>query len=293
MRAIKHHLPMICVAAGLFLGLSAGGFLSAAEAPKGAVLHFDFNKEDPAGNIPDGSGHNNSGKATGAKWTGSAKKGGGYELNPTNSCIRIAHSPSLTLKQGTFSTWFKVTRSDANCRRILNRGKDGAFSMTVGGEPDDSNAQGKVTIRFGDRQIIAGDKNVADGLWHNAAVVFDGKDLKLFVDGELQKKAVPCTGNDVPGSGDFTIGMFRPGGPADPGTQSLEGAVDEVMVFNRALAQDEIKALVYSVDPNPGKARFTKQQVAGRLRQLKLLYEEGLLTQEFYDEKVRECETSQ
>lgn len=35
---------------------------------------------------------------------------------------------------------------------------------------------------------------------------------------------------------------------------------------------------------------FTKQQIAGRLRQLKLLYEEGLLTDAFYLEKVAECD---
>jgi hypothetical protein len=38
------------------------------------------------------------------------------------------------------------------------------------------------------------------------------------------------------------------------------------------------------------KPKFTKQQVAGRLKQLKLLFEDGLLTDEFYNEKVAECE---
>jgi hypothetical protein len=43
----------------------------------------------------------------------------------------------------------------------------------------------------------------------------------------------------------------------------------------------------------PPKPKFTKQQIAGRLRQLKLLYEEGLLTDAFYDGKVTECEAAQ
>ena len=41
---------------------------------------------------------------------------------------------------------------------------------------------------------------------------------------------------------------------------------------------------------NPPK--FTKRQVAGRLRQLKLLYEEYLLTDNFYNRKVAECEAA-
>ncbi len=39
--------------------------------------------------------------------------------------------------------------------------------------------------------------------------------------------------------------------------------------------------------------KFTKRQVAGRLRQLKLLYEDWLLTDEFYHAKVAECEAVQ
>jgi hypothetical protein len=41
------------------------------------------------------------------------------------------------------------------------------------------------------------------------------------------------------------------------------------------------------------KPKFTKQQVAGRLRQLKYLFEEGLLTDEFYAQRVAECEAAQ
>jgi hypothetical protein len=38
------------------------------------------------------------------------------------------------------------------------------------------------------------------------------------------------------------------------------------------------------------KPKFTKQQLASQLKQLKLLFEEGMLTDEFYAEKVAECE---
>jgi hypothetical protein len=41
------------------------------------------------------------------------------------------------------------------------------------------------------------------------------------------------------------------------------------------------------------KPQFTKNQVARRLRELKLLYEEGLLTDSFYNAKADECEAMQ
>lgn len=43
----------------------------------------------------------------------------------------------------------------------------------------------------------------------------------------------------------------------------------------------------------PPAPKFTKQQIAGRLRQLKLLYEEGLLSDSFYSARVGECEAGQ
>jgi uncharacterized protein YqgQ len=40
------------------------------------------------------------------------------------------------------------------------------------------------------------------------------------------------------------------------------------------------------------KPKFTREQVAQRLKELKELYDRGLLTKEFYDRKAAECEVS-
>ncbi len=45
-----------------------------------------------------------------------------------------------------------------------------------------------------------------------------------------------------------------------------------------------------AVAPEAPKPKFTKQQVQRRLRELQDLYERGLLTKEFYERKVKECE---
>jgi hypothetical protein len=49
---------------------------------------------------------------------------------------------------------------------------------------------------------------------------------------------------------------------------------------------------VVVANSSTNKPKFSRQQVSGRLRQLKLLYEEGLLTDDFYDAKVAECEAA-
>ena len=54
-----------------------------------------------------------------------------------------------------------------------------------------------------------------------------------------------------------------------------------------------VKAAVAASGSTAAKPKFTKKQVAGRLRELQLLFEEGLLTDAFYNEKVAECEAAQ
>ena len=58
----------------------------------------------------------------------------------------------------------------------------------------------------------------------------------------------------------------------------------------RPPATPDTNAPVVATNSVAGKPKFTKQQVAGRLRELKLLFEEELLTDDFYDQKVAECE---
>jgi len=50
------------------------------------------------------------------------------------------------------------------------------------------------------------------------------------------------------------------------------------------------KAKAAAAEGGAAGRKFTKAQVGGRVRQLKLLYEEGLLTDGFYLEKLAECE---
>jgi hypothetical protein len=63
-------------------------------------------------------------------------------------------------------------------------------------------------------------------------------------------------------------------------------------VFPETPAEPAPTAMASASTPAP-KAKFTKQQVIGRLRQIKLLFEEGLLTDEFDHKKVMECEAAQ
>jgi hypothetical protein len=85
----------------------------------------------------------------------------------------------------------------------------------------------------------------------------------------------------------------------------------QAFLWRHLVPAEDLKALVYdpSFSPPPKRVpppapaempvtaaskteppKFTKSQVAGRLRQLKILYEDWLLTEDFYARKVAECE---
>ncbi|HRZ36449.1 MAG TPA: hypothetical protein P5534_08790 [Candidatus Paceibacterota bacterium] len=70
----------------------------------------------------------------------------------------------------------------------------------------------------------------------------------------------------------------------------ISGATNALAAVN-PVGGTNVAAAASGAAPAPPK--FTKQQIAGRLRQLRLLHEDGLLTDRFYQAKVAECEAAQ
>jgi len=205
----------------------------------------------------------------------------------------VAGSRSLNVKQATFAVWFKTSRSDEIWRRILERQAGQGYAMGIGGGAmGQQESRGKLAFSASGGKPCLSDSVVTDGIWHHGAVTFDGENLRMYVDGQPQKQVIPCRAEIAAIADDLTIGMNRSKpSPREKG-QSFDGMIDELMIFNRVLSPEEIKAMVSAVDPRAVKPKFSKQQVAGRLRQLKLLFEEGLPTEDFYARKVAECEAA-
>jgi hypothetical protein len=79
---------------------------------------------------------------------------------------------------------------------------------------------------------------------------------------------------------ELSVLVYNPSAPAPP----------KRVRSTPAPVVDDTKPSTIPVDPVTGKPKFTKQQVSGRIRQLKVLYEDWLITDEFHDQKVAECE---
>jgi hypothetical protein len=75
----------------------------------------------------------------------------------------------------------------------------------------------------------------AAGTWHHIALTYDGSTLSLYLDSTLVD-SLPATGNICTSSAPFQLGSFS------QGASYMDGFLDEVRVYNRALPANEILA---------------------------------------------------
>ncbi|MCG9128412.1 LamG domain-containing protein [Candidatus Poribacteria bacterium] len=102
--------------------------------------------------------------------------------------------------------------------------------------------------------------NILDGEWHFMAGTWDGKTIKLYIDGVLDKE-LACKGELVPNNGALYIGAR---GGSD---RFLTGALDEIKMYNYALSEDELltdmdNPLLLNVEPQ-GKLTTTWARLKG------------------------------
>jgi hypothetical protein len=150
-------------------------------------------------------------------------------------------------------------------------------------------------------------KDPPTGIWPSAAFI-TGQELvaRLTVRADSEAKPGPLDLVVEGSSVSDSHKIFRKAVPAEDRMQAF--------LWRHLVPAKDLKALVvdptaeasksrprhdYSatattpVERTAGKTKFTKAQVVGRLRELDLLFEEGLLTPEFYHERVAECGESQ
>ena len=96
---------------------------------------------------------------------------------------------------------------------------------------------GGTILQFFDLPEPCNDDNIGpsiqDGEWHFLAGTWDGDDILLYIDGEVEAE-MPCKGKLKPNNDSVFIGAR--GGSA----RFLTGALDEIKMYNYALTKDEL-----------------------------------------------------
>jgi hypothetical protein len=154
--------------------------------------------------------------------------------------VAIPSSPSLEPGTITVESWFRRAGSPGPYAYLLSKGGQDCEAASYGLY---SSANGGLAFYVYDgtawTRSPEAQATVWDGRWHHAAATFDGRKVRLFVDGTEVGSGTPAgngIGYDLP-EGDGSIGAYR-------ASCSLlfEGDLDGVRIWSRALPVADIWA---------------------------------------------------
>ena len=145
----------------------------------------------------------------------------------------IDDSPSLDIVDGiTIEFWALVKGGEA-----IQSGVEKGAAWVSGLYNLAALYNGGTILQFFDLPEPCNDDNIGptiqDGEWHFLAGTWDGDDIRLYIDGELEAE-MPCKGELKPNDESLYIG-------ARGGSQRfLTGALDEIKMYNYALTKEEL-----------------------------------------------------
>jgi hypothetical protein len=181
----------------------------------------------------DASGLGNAAAVSGATWA-PGRYGTALSFDGVNDMASVADADSLDLTTGmTLEAWVKPNaRSDWGTVLLKDRGAGLAYSLYG---TDGANRPPSAYVNRNRDIRVLGGSALPLGAWSHLAATYDGSALRLYVNGALASTtavtgAVPATSNPLRIGGNTVWGEY------------FNGVIDEVRVYNRALAAAEIQA---------------------------------------------------
>ena len=202
------------------------------------------------GNATDISGNNLHGTEMGDPTYEAGVFGQAISLDGDGDYVDCGDPPEFDITdQIAFTYWIKVNQFDAAWNTVLSRGDDSWRSSRAGSSGTESFMEAAVGGTSGN--VLYGVTLVDDGQWHHVAASYDGTTFYLYVDGELDASQ--------PSTGQITVSGYPLyiGDNSDQTGRHWNGLIDDVMIFNRALSQEEIQIIMqgeefpYAFSPTP------------------------------------------
>ena len=217
---------------------------SCAKIDREAVAGIWLFDEGEGMTVSDSSKNSNDGEIIGAKWV-DGNFGKALQFNGGSAFVQIEHSDELSLETFTVAAWVKI-EVEGQWQYILCKTPRPAppwkrnysiqtfivGDVLLGGFDDKAKVDGPGDPWEG----VIGRTKIADKQWHHVAVTYDKKVLKAYVDGILESQR------------DLTLDPITNTAPIMIGTnvinQGVNGIIDEVGLFNVALSEEDINAIM-------------------------------------------------
>jgi len=197
--------------------------------------------------------HTWAGNHFGGALAAEGKLGVGLLCDGATSYLEVPHKAELDPAELTLEAWVKMARypTEGDPRRwVANKNDDewtdGHFALVTQG----SRAGAYLNIGGGQpnmHEAWSDEGALTLNQWHHLATTYDGKDLKVYLDGKpVAAKAVNRP--RVPGTLPLAIGRRQ------DAYNYFEGVIDEVRLYGRALSAGEVAARFQSGGAAPPEA---------------------------------------
>jgi hypothetical protein len=196
----------------------------------GLVAAYSFD-EGSGTTVFDASGNGNNGTIGGATWTTSGKYGNALVFDGVSAVATINHSASLQLGTAmTLEAWVNPSVVSGVWRDVIYKGVDNYY---LEGTSTTSNRPATGGTFAG--MALYGTAALPVNTWTHLAATYDGTTMRLYVNGvqvasRAQTGAIATSTNPLQIGGDSDYGQF------------YQGTIDEVRVYNVALAAAQIQA---------------------------------------------------
>ncbi|MBD3183879.1 hypothetical protein GF312_16465 [Candidatus Poribacteria bacterium] len=172
----------------------------------------------------------------GVEWT-TGKFGHGILFNGSDGYLSAQDSDSLDIGSEAMSivAWLKADGWPSGWNHIVRKTPENPRIYILGVH---NTSLPFIFLKTETQQVsdIIGATSLPDGEWIHLAMTYDGAEVKIYVNGELDA-STPATGIVEASEGELRIGRGDPAG-------YFSGILDEIAIFNIALDQDEIKNIM-------------------------------------------------
>jgi hypothetical protein len=203
----------------------------------------------------DSSGKGNNGTVRGARWI-SGKIDGALQFDGVDDYVNCGNSASLNITgQVTLAAWVKTNDSGNSQYNPYVSKSDHSYALQ---QKDNNNLEFCIYDGYWYWVWYPVDSSF-NGIWHHLAGTYDGRNLKLYIDGQL------VATSDHAGSIASTAYSVEIGRNSELNDRLYSGVIDDVRIYNRVLSQTEIKKLIQPLvkagnpDPPDGATAMTVQ----------------------------------
>lgn len=162
-----------------------------------------------------------------------AAPGNALNFDGNNDYIDVGNNPSLQLTQGTIEAWIKTPNAGDSWRGVVV--KSMAYGIFLYNNE-------LVAYEWDGRGNINSGVMLNDNKWHHVAFSFNAgvtDGTSLYVDGVKRSSVTFSIYNQ-------NVGLGIGNGSVIDQSQSFNGSIDEVRVWNKALTETEIKSTMYN-----------------------------------------------